>query len=217
MLFKETPMWFLLALLWGRIIVNITKDFTEGQKLSCYFVLFIIGWTLGLSCVKNGVEIPLSMARGVICPIFIIIGRLFRLFFDESQFGDKGIVVTSILILCFGGSVSFNFFYYDFPIGVMNVVTSSLLCITVLLLCKELNKINSIVLFCKLLSFIGKYTLYILCIHSLEIQLNIKRFSPEIMKPFAPIVIFVLICLSIEVAKRIPIINAMYNLRTNCK
>ena len=216
-LYKDTPMWFLLALLWGRVLVNLTKRFTIGQKLLCYMLLFITGWTIGLFCGKNDVQIPLNMARGIICPIYIFAGRLFRQFSDNFKIFGGVFAVTSILLLYFGKFVSFNYFYYDFPIGIMNIATSSLLCISVMLISKELYKIKPLVIFCKVLSFIGKYTLYILCVHTLEIQLNIKRFSPEIIGSFAPIVIFILICLSIIVAKRIPIVNTIYKLRTDSK
>lgn len=220
LLYKETPLWFMMALFWGRIIISCFVCCNIEKQLLIYIILFLLGWIIGSYLNNKNIYIPLSLMKGLMAPVFIISGKIIReiyesinmWFFDKNR-GGTILFLCMITILLFGNQVSINFFYFDFPLGLINVVTSCFLCIVVLHICNIIFRVNHkmAIPIKKFLSYIGKYSLFILCAHTLELQLRIHRFLSKCDYVF--IVIFLLILVSITLFKRIPIVNSIYKLK----
>lgn len=220
LLYKETPLWFMMALFWGRLIISYFIRYNIETQLLIYIGLFLIGWIMGPYLNGKDIYIPLSLLKGLMAPVFIILGKITR----ESYVNIKWMspreqperftsLLCMVAILFFGNLVSINYFYYDFPLGLINVITSCSLCIAVLHICNILSCINHIIAkpIKKCLTYIGKFSLFILCAHTLELQLRIHRFLPKCDYIF--IVIFVFILISITLFKRVPIVNSIYKIK----
>lgn len=214
------PIWFLLALFYGRIIINailsLTKSPHNQASAECLIIiilLFCVGWGIGHYLIKQGLTDYACICKGLLAPIYIYIGILLRQFVLQ-QTSSLFILSCSIILLSFAYKVPFNMYYFDYPLGIFNVLLSIIICISLLytlrILCNSHIKGAFIVV--SILEFIGRNTLYILCAHTLELILKIHRFIPTNNIGIAHLVIFIIILLSIPIIKRIPIIRTIYQL-----
>lgn len=223
MIYKETPLWFMMALFWGRLIISCFARYNIEKQLLIYIILFLIGWEIGPYLNDKNIQIPLSLLKGLMAPVFIISGKIIREIKDtfilngcppeNKQKKGTYLFICVISIVIFGNLASINYFYYDFPLGLINIVTSCSLCVAVLYICNVIFCIDYIILtpVKKLLTYIGKYSLYILCAHTMELQLQISRFFPNCNYIFT--CIFILILVSILFLKRVPLVNTIYKLK----
>lgn len=59
----------------------------------------------------------------------------------------------------------------------------------------------------------GKYSLYIVCFHTLELILNLTRFLPQDLYPFRSIIVLLIAILSIPIVRCVPFVNVTYHLK----
>lgn len=153
--------WFLLSLFWIRFIFNlIMKIDRKYLRVLIIVILNIIGFIL-----PKIVWLPLSLETAFIAINFYYVGyilnnkkmldringKVFAICFIIWIIGSKFIVTYCV-------NNYYNLYYLNIIIGIIGTIN-------VIYLCK---KIESIKYINDILSWIGKNSLYILCIHGME-------------------------------------------------
>lgn len=211
------PIWFLLALFYGKCLISIT--FTpppickQPSQALWGLGLFFVGWKYGKNLYENGLADYASLMKGFLSVVYIYMGILLRhLNFEKVSINKYCIALT---VVAFAGQVSFNMYYFDYPIGLFNVFTSSLVCISLLIIVKGINARKYIIVknILAFFAFLGKNTLFILCAHTLELILKISRFIPTDNTLIQHGVVFFIIMISIHLFKRIPLIANIYKIQ----
>lgn len=214
------PIWFLLALFYGRCFINIIFHSTrfshnETSVLTMIIIvfLFLIGWQLGHFLVRHKLPDYACICKGLLAPTYIYIGILSRQFILKQRI-SLYIFFCSIVLLLYAYKVSFNMYYFDYPLGVFNILLSIIICVSLLYVLNRLCNVNIKVvhIITSILEFIGKNTLYILCAHTLELILKVYRFIPVNNINIAYVIIFIVILISIPIIKHISFIRTIYQL-----
>lgn len=222
-LFVESgPIWFLLALFYGRCFVSLfytpphTLAFLRcSRRIVSFFivVLFFVGWKCGCLLKENGIADYASLMKGFLSVIYIYVGILLRRCDLENISLNE--CCTAFAVVTFAGQVSFNMYYFEYPIGIFNVFTSSLACLSFLVLLKSLETRKSVIVekIFVIFSFIGRNTLFILCAHTLELVLKVSRFIPIDNMAARHVAVFIVIIISIPMFKRIPVVSNIYKIQ----
>jgi fucose 4-O-acetylase-like acetyltransferase len=169
-LYSVGPVWFLFCLFWCRTLYNIISkriNITIAQNL-----IFVISILTVLFRDKVGI-IPFCLMQGLNIMLLYSAGYFVR----DFNLLDRKITINTILITCitafivvkFGGLDVLNCDYKLYPIEIINASFICLLLYKVFLL---IEKKSPFVL--KQLSIIGKYSLLILCVHTIVfLKLNL--------------------------------------------
>lgn len=176
-------------------------------------ILFFAGWKCGSLLKENDIVDYAALMKGFLSVIYIYVGVLLRRCNLEKVSLNE--CCFAFAVVAFAGQVSFNMYYFDYPIGFFNVFTSSLVCLSLLILIKALESRKSVIVekIIMIFAFIGRNTLFILCAHTLELILKISRFVPTDNMAIRHVVVFVVIIASIPVFKRIPMVSNIYKIQ----
>lgn len=176
-------------------------------------ILFFAGWKCGSLLKENGIADYAALMKGFLSVIYIYVGILLRRCNLENI--SLNACCIALVVVAFAGQVSFNMYYFDYPIGIFNVFTSSLVCLALLVVLKALEIRKSVILEKTLMifAFIGRNTLFILCAHTFELILKVSRFVPTDNIAIRHTVVFFVIIASIPVFKRIPMVSNIYKIQ----
>lgn len=162
------PMWFLIALFTGNVIFNQLLQHFEGLKLFiAALVVALIGWVLGLFG-----PVVFVIPQSLIAVFYICLGYLIKknkLFTTNKKPTARIILILLILaahliMRCFG---EYNLALNDFTFGPISIIVCGLSACVITYLFLYLNRISG-----KISGFIrqiGRYSLYVLAIHTIEI------------------------------------------------
>lgn len=169
-LFTCGPNWFLAALFWAIVILNILMNIVPPKYL-CASVLAVsvIGWFIG-----RGTVIPFCISQGMIAVLYVYIGYIVKkkklLLADHlgwkwyAAFALSAFV--SIILPMMRGDVTPNMAESTWPFGWLSVLGIGVLGIVVLFLALSLNAVHNRVT--RGLRAVGQDSLLILCIHTAE-------------------------------------------------
>lgn len=216
---ENHPIWFLLALFYGRCIISFIYSVSKTLKTSylpylrliIVVILFLVGWKSGAFLIESKLTDYGCLCKGLLAPIYIYIGIVVQRLFFRIRITRYMIIVCAIILL-FAYKFPFNMYYFDYPLGVLNIMTSLIICISLLIILRKYIKLDNFSYIYKFLQFVGKNTLFILCAHTVELILKVYRFIPFDNDKIAHIIIFILILCSILIFRKIPIINRIYQL-----
>lgn len=158
------PVWFLMCLFVSKFIYRILL-FMFKDNIRFFLILFlsIFGIFIGQSFF-----FPLCFDIALVFLIFLEVGHLYKKSEDRIYKYNKVIFLiclfTWFYLLTLG--VRIEFVQRDYLLGI-SIIQSLCACYCIIILGKWLARINSNF---KFLSFLGRNTLLILCIHSLEYQ-----------------------------------------------
>lgn len=196
LIYRETPIWFLMSLFWGRLLVAVMSHYSYSTRLIISMAVFIIAIIIGNSTIN--VFLPLSITRGFQAPLFIYLGAICRNF--NLIFICRKSYIFIVAIIFNAHYVPINMFYYDFPIGLWNVATSTIICIAIINVAywlERFTKYNSyILLMYRILAYYGSATLLFLCLHTVEITLNLSRFIGYKNTVNTNIILVLILCLT---------------------
>lgn len=218
-LFVENhPIWFLLALFYGRCFVSLLFTLPIlrcSKKMVSFFIMifFFAGWKCGSLLKENGIVDYAALMKGFLSVIYIYVGVLLRRCnLDKVSLNE---CCFAFAVVAFAGQVSFNMYYFDYPIGIFNVFTSSLVCLSLLILIKALETRKSVIVekIIMIFAFIGRNTLFILCAHTLELILKVSRFVPTDNMSIRHVIVFIVIIMSISLFKKIPMVSNIYKIQ----
>lgn len=155
------PMWFLLSLFWCRVTYDIISRRTSRKITGILsFVIFLGAYVIGAKIVT----IPLGFGAGLTMLPFYFIGHLLHEYPQKKVF-----VLYMIPIWLYAVATSYlnmaQFIYGHTPVAFMGGVSGTLVIWNV---CKHIKGV-----FAKLLSYIGRHTLTILCCHSIIYNLRV--------------------------------------------
>ena len=168
-IFANGPIWFLLGLFWATVIFNALLNYVDEKKLIYYvFSISLLGWAL--SYVKFT---PFCISQGLCGVIYVYIGYYLRRkkILTESHERKQilmytvAVILPNIILLASGYITQMADNIYS--LGPVTYIENGLLGVVILYLFMRMDE------FCtgkisNLLRLIGRYSLYFLCIHSIE-------------------------------------------------
>ena len=205
LLVQPIGVWFLLSLFWGRLFCKIALG-CKNYQIGILILLALNA--LALVVPFRYVQfIPFLVGRGLVSPAFILIGILCR----KKRIFDKWSYATlwsfiALLILVGAPKVVFDTSRCEYPLFMMNIITSTSITISFLYVCYLLDIRNRdlhphVVLhklmtfrvvkslfnclmygyhsIIKLVCFIGRHSLAVLCYHAFLISaVRLQNYIP---------------------------------------
>lgn len=163
--------WFLLASFWGCIFLRISLEMKKKVRLLFIIALFLVGyWSNQLFF-----WFPFSIQAGCCAALFMYVGYLARRSKDVYTELPKEVKKASIvfaLIIWLAFIKNFESFWVvqnNFGRGVIDIFGSICGCFVVIMFSKLVEKRCRILT--EIFAFIGKYSLIVLCVHILELNL----------------------------------------------
>lgn len=161
--------WFLWATFWASIFLRIILDKKRGTRILAVLLLFVAGyWSRKLFW------FPLSIQAGCCAVLFMYFGHLFCEVKEPlSKFTIESKTALSILALVtwlhfVNNFQSFWLVHCDIGHGITDIIGCICGCYIILLLSKYIEKHAHYSI--KWLSFLGHYSLFVLCIHNIELS-----------------------------------------------
>ncbi len=211
----ELPnVWFLVALFWGKLWFFLTIKVSNKYYLALGLGLFVTA--IFISHQLSVSRVPLHFVQGMAVTVFLQIGYWMKqIGIFEKRLTAETICILAVSLL-FAGNMPINFWAMHFPNHVFHVVTITLITLSIIFACRKLlnysnRKAIKVIIFVFL--FYGRYSLVILCFHSLEMGLQLSRhlnFLPDnMLGPFKVL----LLALVPFVIHFVPGLRKVYNVR----
>ena len=162
--------WFLWASFWAGILLRISLEFKKGYRILFIVALFLIGYFT-----SKKIWLPLSIQAGFCATLFMYIGYLINVYFDKYKnlyYKYKKYIIILSFIIWIQFIYNFKSFWLvhcDIGRGIIDIIGCLCACYCVMLLSKNINEKTKII--SKFLDFTGRYSLLILCIHIIELNL----------------------------------------------
>ena len=163
-------LWFLWASFWGSCFLRISLNFDKYLRLCFVFALFAFGYYTRTIC-----WLPLSIQAGACATLFMYMGYLMHEIRDVISKLPKELkvfgCVCSILawIAFIRDYQSFALVYCDIGRGPVDIFGCVCACLVVLMASKFIERHTSMI--AGFLAYFGKYSLLVLCVHIIELNL----------------------------------------------
>lgn len=162
-------MWFLPALFWGKTILAVLLTKIKEKKYVYIITLFLFFISSLYPFFQEYIDNPLYIINGFAVPLFLCIGMLMKEHHLIEYNYNKYMKGVGILFMIVAFYFPVNMFTNSFPVSILNVVISSIVCLGVCMCCRKFeqhkNKLSRFVI--GILAYYGKYSLVILCAHAL--------------------------------------------------
>ena len=162
------PIWFLLAAFVGNVIFNeLLNKFSGWKLLMASFLAACIGW--GLSFIYL---MPWCISQGFVASLYICMGYLAKkekIFTERISGGFKTIAIILLITIIalnirgFGGG---NMADGVYALGPVTIASGGLFGMVVIYIFLRMNRFNGRI--SAYIRTIGRYSLYVLCIHNIE-------------------------------------------------
>ena len=161
------PIWFMIALAIAMVIFNFLSNHFEGNKLffSSFFVM-VIGWIMSFKG-----PLPWSASQAFIAVFYLWLGYYIKKnkLLVSPMKKSHGILTAIIVIAAIIGSRGSSVLAMaldSYPVGPLSIVAFGLLGTVIVKGFLQLNRFNGPI--SAFIRKIGRYSLYFLCIHSIE-------------------------------------------------
>lgn len=154
------PTWFLLALFIGWNLLNLVENYIPDKiKFPALLLLAFIGWLIGYSVYYIG--------AGLIVPLFLYVGFIIK----KAKLINKKYPLylgIPLFILWVMETINLNVDMAtgQWPLGYIEVICSTAFAFMLIILFIKLNNFES--KFFDAIRYIGRYSLYFICIHNIE-------------------------------------------------
>ena len=168
-IFANGPIWFFLALFWSTIILNALLNYVDEKKISHYvFIISLLGWAL--SYVPF---LPFCLSQGLSGVIYVYIGYYLRRkkvlttshSVKEIVLYTVIVVIPNIIFVALGYITEMADNIYS--LGPITYIENGFLGVGILYIFMRLDDLCSGKV-SNALRLIGRYSLYFLCMHSIE-------------------------------------------------
>ncbi len=205
--------WFLYALFWGRILSFLLIKYFKRFHLIASLFLFGVSFLLSKSWPADNV--PLFLLQGLSAAVFIDLGYEVKVRGMIDINCSKQDLILGLSFLAFAASAPVYMSRVFFPLGLWNVVISSFLSLVVILGLKLLEQRRNNCLTKALWSFIchiGQYSLLILCMHCIEMTLQVNRWLALLIDSAVFVIVIKLLVLSLLpiIVLHIPVLKSVY-------
>lgn len=167
---SSTPNWFLLALIIGNLVFNMLLNYLDGKKLAIAALLVACaGWGLSL-----GKPVPFSFSQGLIATLYICAGyyaKKKKLFVSEYSAVKRTLIIVGTILFSLslkGIGDDMNMAFCTYTLGPFTIIGNLFVSIGLIYIFLLLNRFRGVLL--SQISRIGRYSLYVLCIHSIELK-----------------------------------------------
>lgn len=162
--------WFLVALFNAKLMMR----YLHNKRCGVAILMFLASLSICFS-LFTGIVLPFCVQQGLMGSIFLYIGYQLKknAVFDIVELQPWSVLLTSLFVVAIWGSkVGVAMRANGYGLGLFNILTSSVISILVILLMKRLEELHSkpITLLNNFLIWCGRYSLIILCVHSIEIR-----------------------------------------------
>lgn len=169
------PLWFLAALFWAKIILEIIlrhEKYAPAIAVACSSIAYLL--------LIHEINIPWYVLHGMEATVFLYVGTLLRKFkIFTYPISWQNVLVVSVAVYLSASTATLAF-EKTFPLLILNVVTATVISVVVIENCMVFEKIkdkNIIAIYIfNVLNFVGKNTLIILCFHAIDMYLNLWKF-----------------------------------------
>lgn len=162
------PIWFLITLFISKILFDILNYKLKGQKLETNIVIYSF---CAFAAIKIGhiIWLPLNLDLVLIFLFYLYVGFLIKKYEKILKKYNIVIFLLSFAIwgICLGLNLNIELAYRLYPVDILSVIESLCASYCVIELCKVISQSKMLN---KLLSNIGKISLIILCIHSIDME-----------------------------------------------
>ncbi len=173
------PGWFLFAMAVGSIVFNILLNHFQGKKLFIASVIVaILGWGLSL---MGGT--PWCISQGLISAFFMSLGYFAKKkkLFTSGEKIKRTIIFSVALVVVFYGlrlvGNEFNMAYSTYTLGIITIFEVAIVSCFVVFWFLRINNCSSN-FFINTIRNIGRNSLYVFCIHTLEI-ISVGRYLQD--------------------------------------
>lgn len=163
------PGWFLLALIISNLIYNLLANHIKNKNilLLSSFLVSCLGWILSFAG-----PLPWALSQGLIAVFFVGIGHFVKknkFLIYKSNNNLYSIVYYALIILYIifvSTNNTFDMANDMYPFGPISIVANGLIAILFLKIFIRLNRFRGLI--STLIRRIGRQSLYVLCIHTIE-------------------------------------------------
>ena len=162
--------WFLWATFWGCLFLKLSQKLRSRYRPVFILSVFLIGYYT-----KNIIWLPFSIQAGCSAALFLYIGYIYKS--NELHFKEMSSEIKTALLIF--AVITWGFFIKDFQTfwlvhfdigrGIIDIVGCLCACCVVLYISFLIQ--NKTTYLSKGLAFIGKYSIFMLCIHIIELNL----------------------------------------------
>jgi hypothetical protein len=163
------PVWFLLALFIGNVIFNELVNRFEGKMLLIVSVLVsLVGWLLSL-----GKYLPWTISQSLVAVLYICLGYMAKKNKIFTTVKNPVLRVVAIVVIAAAATVlrvfgEFNMALNAYYFGPATIIVTGLSACLFIYLFLYLNRFKGKVT--ELVRKIGRLSLYVLCVHTVEIM-----------------------------------------------
>ena len=160
--------WFLWSTFWGSIFLQVSLRLKPFYRIACIIILFVLGYAT-----SKVLWLPFSIQAGCCAVLFMYVGYCLRQcesFDIPSEVKLFSIVAAFLVWITF--IYSFHSFYLvrnDFGRGTMDIAASLCGCYCIVIIARRVN--DKLPCLAMILSCIGRYSIVILCVHLVEMNL----------------------------------------------
>ena len=162
------PIWFLITLFISKILFDILNYKLNNKKLETNIIIYSF-CALAAVEIGNIIWIPQNLDLVLIFIFYLYIGFLLKKYEKILKKYNIVIFLLSFAIwgICLGFNLNIELAFRLYPIGILSIIESLCASYCVIELCKVISQSK---ILNKILSNIGKISLIILCIHSIDME-----------------------------------------------
>ena len=188
------PCWFIVALFVGMIIFNALLAFFDNVKL-LLAVLFVtaFGWLISLIGTT-----PLSFSQGCVSVFFIYLGYYAKKhkLLTEGIDTKKKVVYVILVVIPYIAMRALGYIddmsYSVYPLGMITIALNGLFALCLIYVFLLLNRFNGFI--SSSIRSVGRYSIYILCVHTIEMMgFPLYHFTEKFEETALTITVFSLI------------------------
>ena len=189
------PAWFFLALFWCRLFYGIIYKKCSNDVFRMTTIVVILSFGMVFVNKFNPYGTPFQMSQGVVCLFYYHVGYLFAIEKDRVLSVRSRnlylIAFISLMITCccvvvyHMKSTAMNTATLSFPCLPFDFVNAVFLCFSLYLIIKKMKHNVNLQRLNDFLSWIGRYSIVIYCIHCVEYHFTIDPVSDFVDNNFA--------------------------------
>ena len=216
-------LWFLLATFWGSVFFRIALNMKKHVRIIFILSLFTLGYWTSVHLFW----FPFSIQAGCCATLFIYVGYLVKKSKDVYHHLPKeakalGTILAAAVWFDFMKNFqSFWLVHCDIGRGIIDIIGCICASYMVILISKGIERVSK--LLSNFLSFLGKYSLIVLCIHILELNLfpwwRVSELlmgfgTPEMLAKYLVVILkFVAIIIATFICSKIKVITKLFGMK----